>query len=63
MIYDAILGREVDRRNFYKKIKASGLLAATRTQASGGRGKPSQLYRFDRNKYETLQREGYAFGF
>ncbi len=59
-IYDVILGKELDRRNFYKKIKATGLLLPTQTIPST-RGKPTQLYRFDRKRYAQLKEEGFAF--
>lgn len=59
-IYDVILGKELDRRNFYKKMKATGLLIPTKTIPST-RGKPTQLYRFDQERYEQLKEEGFAF--
>lgn len=59
-IYDAILGVNLDRRNFYKKLKATGLLIPTHTVPSN-RGKPTQLYRFDEERYLTLKDEGFAF--
>jgi 8-oxo-dGTP diphosphatase len=61
-IYDVILGTELDRRNFQKKLKSTGLLIPTRTIPSP-RGKPSQLYRFDEIRYAELKEEGLSFGF
>lgn len=61
-IYDVILGVELDRRNFQKKMKSTGLLIPTRTVPSP-RGKPSQLFRFDEARYQELKEEGFAFGF
>lgn len=60
-IYDVILGEELDRRNFYKKIKSTDLLIPTKTVPSV-RGKPTQLYRFDQKRYDKLKREGFSFG-
>jgi len=60
-IYEVILGRSLDRRNFYKKLKGTGLLIPTRTQPSP-RGKPTQLFRFDRGRYARLREEGFEFG-
>ena len=59
-LYDVILGKELDRRNFYKKIKATGLLHPTKTVPSK-RGKPTQLYRFDSCRYQELREQGFAF--
>lgn len=59
-IYEVILGKELDRRNFYKKIKATGLLIPTKTVPSK-RGKPTQLHRFDKQQYNRLKQAGFAF--
>jgi 8-oxo-dGTP diphosphatase len=59
-IYDVILQKKLDRRNFYKRIKATNLLIPTRTIPSK-RGKPTQLYKFDKIKYNQLQKEGFSF--
>lgn len=60
-IYDVILGAELDRRNFYKKIKSTDLLIPTK-KLTGQRGKPTQLYRFDKERYQQLKEEGFSFG-
>jgi 8-oxo-dGTP diphosphatase len=44
-IYAIILGRHLDRRNFRKKILASGLLRALPDQRRGAH-RPAALYRF-----------------
>ena len=44
-IYEIILGRRLDRRNFRKKILASGLLRQLRRQRRGAH-RPAALYRF-----------------
>lgn len=61
-IYDVILGIELDRRNFYKKIKSKDLLIPTSIVPSN-RGKPTQLYRFDRKRYAKLKEEGFSFSY
>lgn len=48
-IYEIILGRRLDRRNFRKKILATGLLRALRRQRRG-RHRPAQLYAFARRE-------------
>lgn len=44
-VYERILGRQLDRRNFRKKILASGLLRRLGTQRRGPH-RPAALYRF-----------------
>ena len=44
-IYEAISDQSIDKRNFRKKIMASGLLKATRGKSTG-QHRPAQLYRF-----------------
>jgi 8-oxo-dGTP diphosphatase len=48
-IYERILGRRLDRRNFRKKILASGLLRQTRAQRRGAH-RPAALYRFTQRR-------------
>jgi len=59
-LYEAILGRALDKRNFRKRFLAMGLL----TQAGEERGVPhraARLFRFDKRRYETLRRKGFDF--
>jgi 8-oxo-dGTP diphosphatase len=51
--YEAILGRRLDRRNFRKKILASGLLAELGRQRRGAH-RPAALYRFRRRRPMTV---------
>ena len=44
-VYEAILDKPLDKRNFRKKMVASGLLKASRSK-SIGQHRPAQLYRF-----------------
>jgi ADP-ribose pyrophosphatase YjhB (NUDIX family) len=48
-IYEIILGRRLDRRNFRKKILALGLLRSLHRQQRG-RHRPAQLYAFMRRE-------------
>jgi 8-oxo-dGTP diphosphatase len=47
--YEIILGRRLDRRNFRKKLLASGLLRALSRQRRGAH-RPAMLYRFTRRR-------------
>ena len=45
-VYECILGTELDKRNFRKKILKIGVLKETMRMRSGGRFRPAKLYRF-----------------
>ena len=45
-IYEIILGRELDKRNFRKKMQATDLLEGLEKQRRGGAHRPAQLFRF-----------------
>jgi 8-oxo-dGTP diphosphatase len=46
--YEAILGRELDKRNFRKKILETGIIEATGRMTKGGAHRPAELHRFKR---------------
>jgi 8-oxo-dGTP diphosphatase len=48
-IYEQILGEELDKGNFYRKIKDARVLEDTGLRREG-RGRPTTLYRFARNR-------------
>jgi 8-oxo-dGTP diphosphatase len=48
-IYEQILGEELDKGNFYRKIKDAKVLEDTGLRREG-RGRPTSLYRFQRNR-------------
>ena len=48
-IYEQILGEELDKGNFYRKIKDAKVLEDTGLRREG-RGRPTSLYRFRRNR-------------
>ncbi|NOK60916.1 MAG: NUDIX hydrolase [Chloroflexi bacterium AL-W] len=50
-IYEQILGEELDKGNFYRKIKDARVLEDTGLRREG-RGRPTVLYRFRRNRGE-----------
>lgn len=60
-LYEAILGRELDKRNFRKKLLALDLLVALDETTTAASRRPAQLFRFDRRKYQTLTRKGFIF--
>ncbi len=48
-IYEQILGETLDKGNFYRKIKESGILEETDLMREG-RGRPTRLWRFKRDR-------------
>ena len=45
-VYESILGRKQDKRNFRRRMLASDLLVETNRTAKTGRHRPARLYRF-----------------
>ena len=45
-VYEAILGRPLDKRNFRRRLLATDFIAATSEQRKEGRHRPARLYRF-----------------
>jgi 8-oxo-dGTP diphosphatase len=48
--YEAILSRQLDKRNFRKRMLSLGIIEATGKRAGEGRHRPAQLYRFRERK-------------
>ncbi len=46
-VYEIILHRKLDKRNFRKKILATGILEDTGAKKMEGTHRPARLYRFD----------------
>ena len=61
-VYEAILGRRLDKRNFRRKIDLLGILTALRETKRTGR-KPARLYRFSAARFEKLKDKGILFPF
>ena len=60
-VYEAILEKELDKRNFRKKLLATKLLKDLNESQKGVSHRPAKLYSFDGVKYEELQSQGYHF--
>ena len=61
-VYEAILGRQLDKRNFRRKIALLGILKPLREWQHTGR-KPAQLFRFASARFEKLKDKGILFPF
>ena len=59
-LYEAILGRSIDKRNFRKKLLAFDFLIPLE-EFTGGAHWPARLHRFDRRKYDGLVKRGFLF--
>ncbi|QDU94249.1 NUDIX hydrolase [Lignipirellula cremea] len=60
-LYEQVLGRELDKRNFRKKILGMDLLVETDERESGVAHRAARLYRFDVKKYQRLCLQGFHF--
>lgn len=60
-LYQGLLGHELDRRNFKKKIMAYGFLEELNESVQRGAGRPARLYQFNKKKYFELKENGYNF--
>lgn len=61
-VYETILGRRLDKRNFRRKITLLGVLKPLREWQRAGR-KPARLYRFSSERFEKLKDKGILFPF
>ncbi|MBK7979370.1 MAG: NUDIX hydrolase [Ignavibacteriae bacterium] len=60
ILYEAILGKKMDIRNFRKKILSMGILHNLEKQ-KGVPHRAAKLYNFDKKKYDSLKEKGYNF--
>lgn len=58
-LYETLLGEELDKRNFRKKILSLGILEDTGEMERSGPGRPARLFAFDAPRYRQLEREGF----
>ncbi|AYN02399.1 NUDIX hydrolase [Chryseobacterium sp. 3008163] len=57
-LYETILGKELNRGNFYRKIKNLGILRKLDEQRRGGAHKSPDLYSFDEDNYKKALENG-----
>ncbi len=62
-VYEAILGKTLDKRNFRRKIALLGILEALNERRSQGVARPARLYRFAAARFEKLKDKGILFPF
>ncbi|QDK78744.1 NUDIX hydrolase [Spirosoma sp. KCTC 42546] len=57
-LYETILGKELDQRNFSKKLVALGLIKKLNEQRSIGPHRSPYLYQFEKEAYEDALKQG-----
>ncbi len=62
-LYETILDKKFDRRNFPKKIMSLGLIKDTNEVRSIGQHRSPKLYTFDKKKYDQCIKEGIVLAF
>ena len=61
-LYAILLDREIDRRNFKKKIQKLGILEELNEKVkSSGAGRPGNLFQFNKKRYQELLKNGMHF--
>ena len=60
-LYEAILGKKLDRGNFQRKMLKLGIFNRHEKQLEGGAHKAPYLYSFDQIKYNKLLENGFGF--
>lgn len=62
-LYEAILGTKFDRRNFYNKMKRLGMLDPTGDTTNPSHRREALLFRFNKEKYDSLKQTGFRLEF
>jgi ADP-ribose pyrophosphatase YjhB (NUDIX family) len=62
-LYETILGKQLDRRNFAKKLTSLGLIKKLNEQKNIGAHRSPFLYKFDKRKYDKALKEGIILAF
>lgn len=60
-LYEAILDRPLDKRNFRKKILSMGILVDLDEIETDVAHRAARLYSFDRKRYDAMVRKGFNF--
>jgi 8-oxo-dGTP diphosphatase len=61
-LYEIVLGRTIDNRNFRKKIFGMDVLHELKEMQKGVPHRAARLYKFDERKYARLVKRGLSFG-
>ena len=61
--YEIVLDRQLDKRNFRRRLKLLGLVQPTGAKRAEGMGRPAELYRFSDLDFTHLREKGYYLPF
>lgn len=61
-LYETILGKKLDRRNFQRRMNSYGILRRLKETRKGGAHKAPYLYSFNLRKYQQALLEGLQGG-
>lgn len=61
-LYETILNKTIDRRNFRKKMLELGIIKTTGERREGTPNRQPDIYKFDKARYDELVREGMKVG-
>jgi 8-oxo-dGTP diphosphatase len=62
-VYEAVLGRKLDKRNFRRKMAVLDVLQPLDEWTQEGPSRPAQLHRFSSRRFERLRDRGILFPF
>ena len=60
-LYETILDRQLDKRNFRKKILGMDILVELDEVETDVAHRAARLYKFDKKKYQALSKQGFNF--
>lgn len=60
-LYESVLGKELDKRNFRKKISRMNIIKDLNLYQKGVAHRPARLYAFDENLYKEAIEKGITF--
>jgi 8-oxo-dGTP diphosphatase len=61
-LYETILDKKIDRRNFRKKMLELGIIKTTGERREGTPNRQPDIYEFDKVRYDELLRDGLKVG-
>ena len=60
-LYEAVLHKNLDKRNFRKKFLSMGILVDVKEYQTGVAHRPAKLFKFEIAKYEEFKAKGFNF--